>query len=306
MSLSGVHVIMPTPFDGQGKLDLESLHTLTEFLIDKGANGLVVLGVMGEAPKLGEAEQEAVIGGTVAAARGRVPVFVGSGAAGTDLAIQKSAKAMELGASGLLVAPPPVQNDAVIFDYYKRINDAVRSLIILHDYPVSTGILLSVPLVTRLHAELEQVKVIKLEDTPSGPKTSAVHKQNPNIGILGGLGGLYMLEELQRGANGIMTGFSYPDILQAIYTAHTSGNLELAKKIFYQSCALMRYEFQPGIGIALRKEVYRQRGAIANPYVRHPGAQIDETMKKELAQIMEFSRLEELTRTPLPLGEGLG
>jgi 4-hydroxy-tetrahydrodipicolinate synthase len=306
MSLSGVHVIMPTPFDAAGKLDLESLHTLTNFLISKGANGLVVMGVMGEAPKLGEAEQAAVISGTVQAAKGRVPVFVGSGAGGTDLAIQKSAKAMELGASGLLVAPPPVQNDTVIFDYYKRINDALGALIILHDYPVSTGILLSVPLVTRLHGELEQVKVIKLEETPSAPKTSNIRKQNPNLSILGGLGGLYMLEELQRGANGIMTGFSYPDILQAIYTAYTAGNLELAKKIFYQSCALMRYEFQPGIGIALRKEVYRQRGAIQNPYVRQPGAQIDETMRKELEQILEFSRLEELVRTPLPRGEGLG
>ncbi len=294
MSLSGVHVIMPTPFDGTGKLDLESLHTLTHFLIEKGANGLVVLGVMGEASKLGEAEQEAIIRETVQAAQARVPVFVGSGAGGTDLAIQKSARAMELGASGLLVAPPPVQNDTVIFDYYQRINDAVGALIILHDYPVSTGILLSVPLVTRLHSELEHVRVIKLEDTPTGPRTSALRKLNPRLSILGGLGGLYMLEELERGANGIMTGFSYPDILQAIYTAYTSGNISLAQKIFYQSCALMRYEFQPGIGIALRKEVYRRRGAIRNAYVRHPGTQVDETMQKELEQILEFSRLDNL------------
>jgi len=294
MALSGVHVIMPTPFDGQGKLDLDSLANLTHFLIQLEVDGLVVLGVMGEAPKLGEQEQEQVIKGVVEAAQGRVPVFVGSGAGGTDLAIQKSARAVELGAAGLLVAPPPVQNDSVIFDYYKRINDALNAPIILHDYPVSTGILLSVLLVTRLHGELEQMGVIKLEDTPSGPKTSAIRKQNPNLSILGGLGGLYILEELQRGANGIMTGFSYPDILLAIYRTYSAGNHALARKIFFGACALMRYEFQPGIGIALRKEMYRRRGAIANPYVRHPGAQIDAALRQELDQILEHSRLETL------------
>lgn len=98
---------MPTPFTASGLLDLSSLEGLTEFLIDLGVDGLVMLGVMGEAPKLSESEQEEVITTTVKAANGRVPVYAGSGASGTDLAVQKSQSALELGASGLLVAPPP-------------------------------------------------------------------------------------------------------------------------------------------------------------------------------------------------------
>jgi 4-hydroxy-tetrahydrodipicolinate synthase len=292
--LSGVHVIMPTPFDGQGNLDLESLAGLSNFLVEKGADGLVVLGVMGEAPKLSDAEQEQVIKGVVDAAKGRVPVFAGTGAAGTDLAIQKSARALALGATGLLVAPPPIQSDSVIFDYYNHLNHALRAPIILHDYPPSTNVLFSVPLITRLHQELEHVATIKLEDTPSGPKTSAVRKQNPNLSILGGLGGIYMLEELKRGANGIMTGFSYPDILRAIYQAYIDRNLGQAQKIFFDACPLLRYEFQPGISLALRKEVYCRRGAIKNPYVRRPGAQIDDVLRKELDQVIEYVRPESL------------
>jgi 4-hydroxy-tetrahydrodipicolinate synthase len=282
----GVYTIMPTSFRDDGKLDLASLETLTKFLIKLGVDGVVVLGVMGEAPKLSQAEQDDVIRTTVAAA-GKVPVFAGSGAEGTDLAIEKSLNALSLGAVGLLVAPPPVQNDAVIFEYYRCINDAITSPIILHDYPVATGIKMKL-------YELSNVTVIKLEETPSIPKITAIRKLGCDISIVGGLGGMFFLEELGRGADGMMTGFSYPEILQAIYKAYTSGNKGEAARLFYEACPLLRYEFQPSIGLALRKEVYRQRGAIASAFVRHPGAQIDEHLRKELADVLAFSKLDKM------------
>jgi 4-hydroxy-tetrahydrodipicolinate synthase len=288
---SGVHTIMPTPFTDEGDLDLESLERLTEFLVGLGVDGLVVLGVMGEAPKLSQKEQDEVIRTTVAAAGGRVPVFAGSGAEGTRLAVERSLNALSLGASGLLVAPPPVQNDAVIFEYYRQIDAAVDKLVILHDYPAATGIRLSPQLVARLHAELGNVGVIKLEETPSAPKVSALRKLGSDISIVGGLGGMFFWEELERGADGMMTGFSYPEVLVAIYRAYAAGDKAKAKAVFYRACPILRYEFQPGIGLALRKEVYRQRGAIASAFVRHPGAQIDEQLRAELADALEASGL---------------
>lgn len=280
---SGVHTIMPTPFKDDGMLDLESLETLTDFLIELGVDGLVVLGVMGEAPKLSQREQDEVISVTVRAAAGRVPVFSGSGAEGTDLAVERSLNALSLGASGLLVAPPPVQHDAVIFEYYRRIDAAVDGLIMLHDYPAATGIRLSPKLVAKLHAELGHVSVIKLEETPSAPKVSAIRELGSDIGIVGGLGGMFFLEELERGSDGMMTGFSYPEVLIDIYRAHSSGDKAKARKAFYSACPILRYEFQPGVGLALRKEAYRQRGAIRSAFVRHPGTQIDDQLRAELA-----------------------
>jgi 4-hydroxy-tetrahydrodipicolinate synthase len=287
---------MPTPFTDDGSLDLASLETLTDFLIGLEVDGLVVLGVMGEAPKLSQDEQDVVIRTTVRAAAGRVPVFAGSGAEGTDLAVRKSVRALELGAAGLLVAPPPVQNDTVIFDYYKRVNDAVDKVIILHDYPAATGIRMSPPLVARLNAELEHVGVIKLEETPSVPKVTALRKLGSDIAIVGGLGGMFFLEELERGADGMMTGFSYPEVLVSIYRAFTSGDKAKARQVFYDACPILRYEFQPGIGLALRKEVYRQRGAIASAFVRHPGTQIDNLLREELGGVLRYcGLLEEVT-----------
>jgi 4-hydroxy-tetrahydrodipicolinate synthase len=287
----GVHTIMPTPFKEDGSLDLASLETLTEFLIGLEVDGLVVLGVMGEAPKLSQQEQDEVIRTTVKVASGRVPVFAGSGAEGTDLAVQKSLNALNLGAAGLLVAPPPVQNDVVIFEYYRRINGTIDKPIILHDYPAATNIRLSPELVTRLGNELEHVEVIKLEETPSVPKITALRKLGSSISIVGGLGGMFFYEELERGADGMMTGFSYPEILVAIYRAYRRGNKQEAARLFYEACPLLRYEFQPGIGLALRKEIYRQRRAIKSAFVRHPGTQIDEHLRRELAQVLAFCNL---------------
>ncbi len=289
----GVYTIMPTPFKEDGKLDTASLERLSKFLLDLGVDGLVVLGVMGEAPKLSQKEQDEVIRVTVAAA-GNKPVFAGSGAEGTDLAVEKSLNALSLGAAGLLVAPPPVQNDAVIFEYYRRINEAIDKPIILHDYPAATGIKMSPQLVAKLYSDLNNVKVIKLEETPSIPKISALRNLNCDISIVGGLGGMFFYEELERGANGMMTGFSYPEILVAIYKAYSSGNKKEAARIFYEASPLLRYEFQPVIGLALRKEIYKQRGAINCALVRHPGTQIDEHLKQELADILAYTKLEKV------------
>jgi 4-hydroxy-tetrahydrodipicolinate synthase len=288
----GVHTIMPTPFTDAGALDLKSLERLTEFLIGRGVDGLVVLGVMGEAPKLTQEERDEVLATTVSAASGRVPVYAGAGGAGTDMAIARGRRAVELGAAGLLVAPPPVQNDAVIREYYRRHDAALDTTIILHDYPAATNIKMAPELVVDMHDAFQTVEVIKLEESPSLPKITKIRDLGSDIGIVGGLGGMFVYEELERGADGIMTGLSYPELLVEIVREHRAGNRERARKVFYDACPLLRYEFQPGIGLALRKEVYRMRGAIASAFVRHPGAQIDAHLRKELVEAIHACGLE--------------
>ena len=292
--VGGVPTILPTPLAAQWEVDLASLERLTEFLVGLEVDGVVVLGVMGEAPKLSEAEQEDVITTTVAAAAGRIPVFAGSGAGGTDLAIRKSARAVELGAAGLLVAPPPVQSDGVILEYYRRIGETVEAPIVLHDYPAVTGIRLDAGLVARLFEEVPAVKAIKLEEPPTGPKITALRSMGSDIGIVGGLGGQYLLEELERGADGIMTGLSYPDILVDVYRRFKAGDIAGARSVFYGACPLLRFEFQPGVGLALRKEIYRRRGAMESAFVRHPGAQLDDRLSAELDAVLDHLGLLEV------------
>lgn len=301
--LRGAYTIMPTPFTEGGRLDEESLASLTEFLIGKGVDGVTVLGVLGEAPKLSEAEQETVLRVTVAAADGRVPVFAGASAGGTDLAVERGMRALELGAAGLMVAPI-AQNEAAILAQYRALDDALDAAgsnapIILHDYPATTGVRMSAELVTRLNDELPHVTTIKLEDPPTGPKIRALRRlagpgdtaDANRIAILGGLGGTYLVEEMASGADGIMTGLSFPELLVDVvraYLAGTDADRERERARFYRAGALLRYEFQPGIGLALRKEIYRRRGAIEDAFVRTPGAQIDDDLRRELDPVLAY------------------
>ena len=292
-TVRGVYTIMPTPFDERGRLDEHSLAQLTDFLIRCGIDGLTILGFLGEAHKLSESEQETVVKVTTATAAGRVPVYAGASAGGVSLGVQRGLRFLELGASGLLVAPVAADAPAVMAQY-RALDDAMANShptapVIVHDYPAATGIRLGVDLLVRLYDDLEGVTTVKLEDPPTGPKITALRTAGSDIGVLGGLGGLYLVEELARGADGTMTGLSFPELLLKVTRAHESGDPDAAARArtaYFDAAALLRYEFQPGIGLAIRKEVYRRRGALASAYVRPPGAQLDAWLAEELDHVL--------------------
>ncbi|MFO7246190.1 MAG: dihydrodipicolinate synthase family protein [Thermaerobacter sp.] len=293
--LRGTYPIVPTPFTDDGSLDVESIHSLTRFMVDRGVQGLAILGVMGEAQKLTEAEKVEAIRAFREALPRHLHLIVGTGAAATDPAVHMAKQAAELGADALLVGPPSVQNDDVIFTYYQRIGQAVDLPIVLHDYPASTGILMSVPLIARLEREIPTVRYIKLEDPPTGLKMERVRQATEGrLGIFGALGGQYAFEELDRGALGIMTGFAYPELLVELQRLYDAGDRQGAARLFYRMLPLIRFEFQPGLGVALRKEILVRRGAIRSAAVRHPGAVPDARTLEHLDMILAYLREEGL------------
>lgn len=302
MRLHGIHPIVPTPFTADGAVDLESIASLTRFMLQAGVDGLAILGVMGEADKLSEGERERVIAAFRAALPAQKNLVVGTGAPGTDVAIAFSRRAVELGADALLVAPPPVQNDQTLFAYYERLARAVTVPIVLHDYPATTGITMSAELIARLANEVERIDYVKLEDPPTGPKIGRIRElARPGFQILGALGGLYALEELGRGAVGIMTGFAYPELLVALYRAHLAGDAAEAERIFFGMLPLVRFEFQPKLGVSLRKHIFVRRGAIATATVRHPGAQADPQTLRDLERIEGYLRAQGLLTASEPI-----
>jgi 4-hydroxy-tetrahydrodipicolinate synthase len=289
--LSGVYPIVPTPFDERGRVDVESIGTLTAFMVRREVDGLAVLGVMGEAHKLTEGEREVVIEAFRRSLPRRYSLIVGTGAAATDPAIHASLRARELGADALLVGPPPIQNDDVLFAYYQRVAQAVRAPIVIHDYPPATGVLLSAALLARLHKEIPTIEAVKLEDAPTGPKIEQVRRlAGESFGIFGALGGLFALEELERGARGIMTGFAYPELLVRLVRLYRSGDLAAAAGLFYAMLPLIRFEFQPGLGVGLRKEILVRRGAIRFAAVRHPAPPLDALTLRQLDRLLDDLR----------------
>jgi len=295
----GVFTICPTPFSDDLKLDFDSIASLVEFQIAAGVSGLAILGFLGEAHKLSTAERRAVITSFVLHANGRVPVWVGVRALGISGAIEQACEAQALGAAAVFAAPLDGAGDAQLFDYYRELAAAVSIPVVIHDFPDSFGTEVSAELVARLGRE-GGVHMIKMEEPPVTPKISKIlDLADGTVKIFGGLGGVYFLEELQRGAVGTMTGFAFPEILIAIYNAFTAGDITGAAAIFDRYCPLIRYEFQPKIGLALRKYIYKQRGAIRSAAIRAPGAKIDTRTERELQAIIERTGLSIYAGPPL-------
>lgn len=287
--LRGIFNIVPTPFDASGGLDTDSLARLVDFVVGTGVSGITVLGFLGEAAKLSEAERGRVIDVSVEAVARRVPVVVGATHAATDRSVAFSRDAEARGAAALMVAPPGLArpNDAAVQRHFEAIAAAVDLPIVVQDYPPQSGVHMTPELIGVLAAEIPACRWLKLEDDPTPPKVSAVLAVNPEIGIFGGLGGAFMLEELQRGAVGMMTGFGFPEILVMVYDRFNAGDSEAAREAFFHYLPLIRFENQAGINLPLRKYIYQQRGAITDASPRRPFPPLDETTKVELASILE-------------------
>jgi 4-hydroxy-tetrahydrodipicolinate synthase len=279
----GVYTICPTPFDDALQVDTESIRSLVDFLLETGVKGLAVLGFLGELHKLSNAERRLVLQTFVQQANGRVPVWVGVRGLGIASAIEQAREARDLGAAAVFAAPLDNATDTLLFDYYKAVADAVDIPVVIHDFPDSFGTEIRPEVVARLARE-GGVHAVKMEEPPVGQKITRIRELcgDARMEIFGGLGGVYFLEELQRGAVGTMTGFAFPEILVAIYERHAAGDEAGAAAIFDRYCPLIRYEFQPKIGLALRKYVYQRRGAIRSHALRSPGMRIDPVTAAEL------------------------
>lgn len=281
---SGIFNILATPFDAEQQLDIASLQKLVAFQMEKGAQGLTILGVLGEAAKLSVEERQQVMQTVMDVVDGAIPVVVGTSHADQDTCIMLSKAAFEAGAAGVMIAPPRMDNpdDETIFSLYQTIGAAVQNPIVVQDFPPVNGVIMSPQLIGCLKSEIPQVACLKLEDPPLMQKIEAILQQAKGLQIFGGLGGMFLLEELRRGASGTMTGFAFTEILVAVYESFNAGDLERAQRIFDHYLPLIRFENQPGINLTIRKYLLYRRGAIANPTPRDPFNSIDDGTQNEI------------------------
>jgi len=295
--LTGVIPITATPFDAAGQLDEASVATLVEFEARCGVHGLNVLGIMGEAHKLSEPERRRVAELFVKCAADRFPVVVGTSHGGTAVVIELSQAAESAGAAAVMVAPPVgLRGDTAILAHYRAVAVAIGIPIVVQDEPITTGVLMPPELLVRIATEVPACRYVKLEEAPTPTKITAMRRLpgGDRVGIFGGQNGMYFYEELSRGAVGIMTGVAVPDLLVRIFTAFERGDRAGASALFDRYASYIRYEGQQGIGLALRKEVLRLRGAIATSTARQPGPSLDEVTRRELAEILARLRVLDL------------
>ena len=277
----GVFIIAATPFADNGALDLQSVDSLTDYYLRCGVHGFTLLGMMGEAHKLTAEESLQVVTRVVGRVQDR-QVIVGVSHAGIENVRRLSYQVMDVGAAGVMVAPPAgLKGDDGLYNYYAQVFQALGPDIpvVFQDYPQATGVFMPATVFERLVDDFEQLVMLKHEDAPGLAKLTRIREGERKAGrrrvsILVGNGGIYYPQEVRRGADGAMTGFAWPEMLVEVYELFTKGRAEEAEDLFDIYLPLVRHEVQPAIGLALRKEVLFRRGAIRSPKQRAPGSSL--------------------------------
>lgn len=273
---SGVFIITPTPFHDDGTLNLDDVPRMIAFFLECDVQGFTILGIMGEAAKLTEHEGLQVARAVLRAVDGRVPVVVG---VPSGFATMRSLAlgAMDAGAAGVMVAPVgTLRSDEAIQRHFENVAETLGDVpFVLQDHPQSTGVQMASAVIRRIIDTIPSCVMLKHEDWPGLDKLSWLRTASMTGGmrrvpILTGNGALFLPDELRRGADGAMTGFAFPEMLRDVLRAHRAGDLQRAADLFDAYLPLVRYEQQPGLGLAVRKHILMQRGAISSAAQRRP------------------------------------
>jgi len=275
----GVYIISVTPFTDSGALDLDSTDRMVDFYMEKGVTGFTLLGMMGEAPKLTLAESRGFVQRVLKRLNGKVPVVVGASSPGFASMAELTKAVMDDGAAGVMIAPPgTLKTDDQIVTYYENAAEAIGSTtpFVVQDFPQSTNVFMAPAVIARIIKALPSCVMLKHEDWPGLAKLSALRamKDLRRVSILVGNGGLFLPEEMERGADGAMTGFVYPEMMVDVVRAYQAAQPARARDIFDAYLPLARYEQQPGPGLAIRKYVLQKRGVIASATLRKPGPKL--------------------------------
>jgi 4-hydroxy-tetrahydrodipicolinate synthase len=288
----GVYVIAPTPFHPDGRIDQRSCDRMIDFFLGSEVTGITVLGQMGEAPKLDHEEAISVASHIIR--RSDVPVVVGVSAPGFAGMRSLTRTVMDAGAAGVMIAPPmTLKTDDQIVAYYRQAAEAIGSDVpfVIQDYPLTFSVVMTPGVIRRIVDENESCVMLKHEDWPGLEKISTLRgferdASMRHISILCGNGGLFLDFEVERGADGAMTGYCFPEMLVDVVRLTGEGNRDAAHEIFNAHLPLVRYEQQQGIGLAVRKYVLMRRGVLTSDAQRKPGAALSARARGEVDYLL--------------------
>ena len=290
---SGVFPIAPTPFNADGTLDMASTERLFAFYDGIGSDGTTVLGIMGEAPKLEPEESLGIVEAAVKNMPGK-PVIVGVSAPGFAAMRKLARQSMELGAAAVMIAPPPsLRTDDQITGYYAQAVEAIGSDIpfVIQDYPLTLSVVMTPAVIRKIVMDNPSCVMLKHEDWPGLEKISTLRKFQKegslrDLSILTGNGGLFLDFEMERGADGAMTGYAFPELLIDVVRLQKAGERDAAHDIFDAHLPLMRYEQQQGVGLAVRKYTMMKRGILTSDAQRRPGSMLTAAAKAEVDYLL--------------------
>ncbi|GJE36294.1 dihydrodipicolinate synthase family protein [Methylobacterium persicinum] len=304
--IRGVVPIAPTPFHPDGRIDETSLDRMVDYFEGVGVDGLTILGQLGEAGKLDHAEGTAVARRVIG--RTRLPVIVGVTAPGFAAMRSLARDVMEMGAAGVMIAPPnTLRTDDQVAAYFRNAAEAIGPDVpfVLQDYPLTFSVAMTPALIRRIVTENPSCVMLKHEDWPGLEKITTLRGYERDgsmrrIAILVGNGGLFLDFEAERGVDGANTGYAFPEMLVDVVRLTREGRRDEAHDLFDAHLPYLRYEQQQGpLGLAVRKYVFKRRGIFASDAQRKPSQNLTPQATEEVEYLLaRLARTDPRARLP--------
>jgi dihydrodipicolinate synthase/N-acetylneuraminate lyase len=289
---SGVFPIAPTTFDERGDLDLPSQKRALDFMVDQGVDGICILANFSEQFALTDDERELLTRAMLEHVAGRVPVIVTTSHFSSRIAAERSRRAQDLGAKMVMLMPPYHgatlrADEPGIFDFFRTVADAIDIPIMIQDAPMS-GTVLSVPLLTRLAREIDQVGYLKVEVPGAASKLRALIAAAGDAidGPFDGEESITLIPDLDAGATGTMPSAIVADQLGKVVRLYLGGQRDEAVALYERYLPLINYENRQ-CGLRATKALMKAGGIIASEHVRHPTPPLPDPIRDGL---LEFGR----------------
>jgi len=289
----GVWGILATPFVAPGgAVDHKSFARQIELYGRIGARGVVALGVFGESARLSDGERQDLVRSAVRTTGEQtgpataLDLVLGLSTVDTEATLSQARSLLEAADSvadrstsavRALMVQVPSAEPAAIVAHLHAVHEATGLGIVVQDYPLISGVHVRAEDLADAVTACPWVVAVKAEAPPTPPAIATL-VAGTSVPVFGGLGGVSLLDELAVGAAGAMTGFSQPEGLIATVDAFERGGFAAARAAWSPFLPLAQFEQQTGIALAIRKELLRRRGLIADASVRPPGAALPESL----------------------------
>ncbi|SEQ25243.1 4-hydroxy-tetrahydrodipicolinate synthase [Faunimonas pinastri] len=288
--LFGILPVLPTPFDPEGMIDPVAMASITRFALRGGSQGVVFPGFASEVDELTPTERETLLRVVVEEVAGRVPVVAGASSANVEDVVERCREALSMGVRHVMIqAPKSVGNTADdIGAFYAAIAKAVPDIeIVLQNAPAPRGSDLAPDTILEIVRGNRSIRYVKEETLPAGPAISRILAGKPDhvVGVLGGGGARYIIEELNRGACGAMPAAEIADVHVALYEAHKQGDVALARDLYRRTLPLL--VIQALWRMRFTKYVLTKRGVLRNDVVRARIADFDANDRSEIDAWLE-------------------
>ncbi len=271
MTLAGIYQILQTPFTSDGEIDWGSFGEQIEFCVAVGVHGLVLPALASEFFTLSDAERRAVVEFAAKQTAGRIPLVAGVQGLNLRLALAFAEHASRQDVNALMAMPPYLRkaNKAALREYYRSLAQFERPLII-QNAPAPIGSPLSPSELCELLALEAGIQYIKEETVPILQHISQIIALDAGHcrGVFGGVNGIYLIDELRRGACGNMPAGGFVDVQVKIYDLYRAGDTAEAERIHFQLLPLLNYAMV--YGLSLHKFVLWRRGVLKSPFARDP------------------------------------